>query len=117
MLGVRATGYHGVFDFERREGQEFVVDAVLWVSTVEAARTDDLAHTVDYGAVAQDIVALIAGEPYNLIEKLAVEIAEGLLRGHPLVQQVEVTVHKPAAPIPVPFGDVAVTVGRNRVTA
>ncbi|MGV1003329.1 MAG: dihydroneopterin aldolase [Candidatus Nanopelagicales bacterium] len=113
LRGVRGRGRHGVFDFERREGQEFLVDAVLWVPTAEAARTDDLAQTVDYGAAAQLIVGAIEGEPCQLIERLAVIIAEQLLQ-YELVRRVEVTVHKPSAPIPVPFGDVAVTVSRAK---
>jgi dihydroneopterin aldolase len=113
LLGLRATGYHGVFEHERREGQEFVVDIVLGIDTRTAAASDDLADTVDYGAVATDVTAIVAGEPLNLIEALADRIATSLLQ-RPQVQAVEVRVHKPQAPISVAFDDVIVTIVRTR---
>ncbi len=114
VTGVRARGYHGVFDHERRDGQEFRVDVVLGVASMDrAAQTDDLVHTVDYGAIALGIVAIVEGEAVNLIETLAVRIAEHCLV-LPAVAAVSITVHKPQAPIPVPFDDVAVTVTRSR---
>ena len=75
VRGISATGHHGVFDFEKREGQTFVVDVVLGMDTREAAATDDLAKTVNYAEVAADVVALIEAEPVDLIEKLAQQIA------------------------------------------
>ncbi|WP_285243255.1 dihydroneopterin aldolase [Pseudarthrobacter sp. fls2-241-R2A-127] len=116
LTGVTAVGHHGVFDFERREGQPFVVDAVLYLDFAAAAQSDDVKDTAHYGEVAQRITEWISGEPLNLIEALAVRIAEGLLTEFPL-QAVDITVHKPQAPIEVPFGDVAVTVHRSRVPA
>jgi dihydroneopterin aldolase len=116
LTGVTAVGHHGVFDFERREGQPFVVDAVLYLDFAAAAGSDDVRDTAHYGEVAQRITDWIAGEPLNLIEALAVRIAESLLDEFPL-QAVDITVHKPQAPIEVPFGDVAVTVHRSRVPA
>lgn len=113
LTGVRAFGYHGVFASERREGQEFVVDATLFVSTAAAAASDDVVDTVHYGEVAERIVELVADESVNLIETLAARIADDLLQ-HPPVRAVSVTVHKPEAPITVPFTDVAVTVRRVR---
>jgi len=113
VTGVRAFGYHGVFEDERREGQEFVVDVTLYLSTAEAAETDDVADTVHYGEVAERIVELVAGEPLNLIEGVAARIADDLL-SNDLVRLVAVTVHKPQAPITVPFSDVSVTVRRGR---
>lgn len=116
LTGVTAVGHHGVFDFERRDGQPFVVDAVLYLDFTAAAKSDDVRDTAHYGEVAQRITDWIAGEPLNLIEALAVRIAESLLDEFPL-QAVDITVHKPQAPIEVPFGDVAVTVHRSRVPA
>ncbi len=113
LSGVSARGFHGVFEFERREGQTFVVDVVLGVDTRRAAQTDDLADTVDYGSVGSDVVAAIEGEPLDLIEGLAQRIAEACL-ARDGVEAVEVTVHKPQAPVGVPFGDVAVTISRRR---
>ncbi|TQJ30646.1 dihydroneopterin aldolase [Microbacterium sp. SLBN-146] len=116
LTGVRAFGRHGVFAHEREDGQEFVVDVTLGVSTVRAASTDDVVDTVHYGEVAERIVEIVGGEPVNLIETLAVRIAEDLLR-RDAVLSVAVTVHKPSAPITVPFHDVAVTVHRRSVAS
>lgn len=113
LTGITAVGHHGVFDFERREGQPFVVDAVLYTDFTKAAETDDLQHTAHYGQVAELITSHITGEPLNLIEALAVRIANAVLEGYP-VTAVDITVHKPQAPIEVPFGDVTVSVHRER---
>lgn len=116
LTGVSAVGHHGVFDFERSDGQPFVVDAVMHTDFGAAASSDDLARTASYGEVAQRIVALIEGEPVDLIETLAVRLAEAILAefGARGITAVELTVHKPKAPIAVPFTDVSVTVFRER---
>ena len=113
LLGVTATGYHGVFDHERREGQTFVADVVAHLDTRRAAATDDLVHTLNYGTLAEQVVAVLAGEPADLVETVAERIAATVL-AHPQVQCVDVAVHKPQAPITVPFGDVVVEVRRDR---
>jgi 7,8-dihydroneopterin aldolase/epimerase/oxygenase len=113
LTGVRGRGFHGVFDEERRQGQDFVVDVVLVLDTTRAASLDDVAATVDYGVVAQRVVDIITGEPVNLIETLAQRVADASLLDS-RVDQVEVTVHKPEAPIAVPFDNVSVTVIRSR---
>ncbi|MFC8303462.1 dihydroneopterin aldolase [Specibacter sp. NPDC057265] len=114
LSSVTAIGYHGVFDHEKRDGQPFITDAVLFMDVNPAAATDDLRKTADYGAVAETIVAMVTGQSYDLIETLTVRMAERLLTDFPLLQAVEVTVHKPKAPIQVPFGDVSITVHRTR---
>ncbi|WP_243076190.1 dihydroneopterin aldolase [Microbacterium sp. SS28] len=114
ITGIRAFGYHGVYPDEKRDGQEFVVDAQLFLSTARAAETDDVADTVHYGELAEEIAAIVAGEPVDLIETLASRIADAVLV-HDLVQMTRITVHKPQAPITVPFTDVAVTVHRTRL--
>ncbi|MCC4908442.1 dihydroneopterin aldolase [Microbacterium sp. cx-59] len=113
LTGVRGFGYHGVFPDERRDGQEFVVDVTIRIDLRPAAASDDVADTVHYGELAEQIVADIAGPPVDLIETLAARIADGVL-DRPGVIAVTVTVHKPSAPITVPFGDVAVTIERER---
>lgn len=113
LSGVTAVGHHGVLDFERRDGQPFVVDAVLHLDFGRAAASDDVADTAHYGEVAGRIRDWITGEPVNLIEALAVRIADDLLREFPLAA-VDITVHKPKAPIAVDFGDVSVSVSRER---
>lgn len=111
LHGLRGRGLHGVYPRERAEGQTFIVDAALSVDIRAAASSDDLTKTADYGTVAEQIVALIEGEPVNLIETLAERIAAACL-AQPAVRAVEVTVHKPDAPISVPFEDVTVTIKR-----
>jgi len=113
LRGLRGHGHHGVHPAERATGQPFVVDVVLSLDLTTAGRTDDVADTVHYGELAQQVVALVEGEPVNLLETLAERIAASCL-SHPLVEQAEVTVHKPVAPVGVPFEDVAVTIVRRR---
>ena len=113
LSGVRARGHHGVLDHERRDGQDFAVDVVMELDLRPAGTSDELARTVHYGEVAADVVAVVEGEPRDLIETVAEEIATRVL-ARPLVEAVEVTVHKPQAPVGVPFGDVAVVVRRRR---
>jgi dihydropteroate synthase len=112
LSGVRARGFHGVLAEERRRGQEFVVDARLDVTRTRVS--DDLDTTVDYGGLAEALVADIEREPVDLIETLAARLLDTCLAA-PLVSSATVTVHKPSAPIDVPFTDVAVTLsGRRR---
>jgi dihydroneopterin aldolase/2-amino-4-hydroxy-6-hydroxymethyldihydropteridine diphosphokinase len=115
LMGVTARGHHGVFEHERRDGQDFTVDAVLHVDMTKAASTDDLAATVDYGALAIRIADIVRGEPVDLIETLAVRIAAGCLESSG-VHAVDVLVHKPHAPITEPFTDVVVAIRRERIT-
>ena len=113
LSGVRGRGFHGVFDHERREGQEFVVDVELAVDLGPAGASDDLADTVNYGEIGAAVLARIEGEPHDLIERLAELVAQDALT-HASVDEVVVTVHKPQAPVGVPFGDVTVSVTRRR---
>ncbi len=113
IMGLSGIGYHGVFDHERREGQEFRVDVTLHVDMARAAASDELADTVDYGTIATEVHAIITGDPVDLIETLASRIADTCL-AHDDVLGVEVAVHKPQAPITVPFDDVVVRITRRR---
>lgn len=113
LTGIEVFGRHGVLPHEREYGQRFVVDAVLEVDLDDASRSDDLVDTVDYGRLSGDIAAIVAGEPFDLIERLAGAVADRCLEDQ-RVQAVEVTVHKPAAPIPVVAHEVSVTLRRSR---
>jgi dihydroneopterin aldolase/2-amino-4-hydroxy-6-hydroxymethyldihydropteridine diphosphokinase len=113
LTGVRAFGRHGVLPEERVAGQDFVVDLELSLALDVAAATDRVTATVHYGELAERVADVIGGEPVDLIETLAQRIADVAL-AYDLVDRVVVTVHKPAAPIPVPFGDVAVRIERGR---
>ena len=112
LTGIVGRGHHGVYAFERDEGQDFVVDVVATMDLSVAAESDDLAETIDYSALATAVVADIERDPVNLIEKLADRIARTCLRD-PRISTVTVTVHKPQAPMPVRVGDVAVTLTRS----
>ena len=113
LRGLRVFARHGVLDSERRSGQEFVIDAVLWLDTRPAAGSDDLSKTVDYGALANRLVRLAEEPPVRLIETLAERLAADCL-SEPLVAEVEITVHKPQAPIAHPFSDITVAIRRAR---
>lgn len=112
VYGIEAVGHHGVFDFERREGQVFKVDLVLGLDTRPASRSDDLQDTVDYGSLVAAVKRAIETEPVDLIEKLAQRIADVCLT-EARVQWTDVTVHKPDAPIEATFADVALTIHRE----
>ena len=111
LTGLRVRGFHGVLPEETRDGQHFVVDVQLSLDVAPAAQDDDLAQTVDYGELAERLATVVAGEPVQLIETLAVRLADVCLEDE-RVTQAQVTVHKPSAPIRVPFDDVSVTVVR-----
>ena len=113
VRGLRVFARHGVHEAERRDGQEFVIDAVLWLDTGPAAAGDDLTKTVDYGALAGRLAEAAGDPPVQLIETLAQRLVAVCL-AEPLVEEAEITVHKPHAPIAQPFDDVAVTVRRSR---
>jgi 7,8-dihydroneopterin aldolase/epimerase/oxygenase len=113
LVGLRVRGRHGVFDFERRDGQEFLVDVALDFDVATAAASDELADTVDYGTLAQNLARVVEGEPVNLLETLAERLAAVCLADE-RVAAATVTVHKPQAPIPLAFNDVAVTIRRSR---
>ncbi|SFL75865.1 dihydroneopterin aldolase [Streptomyces pini] len=114
LRGLRIRGHHGVFERERKQGQTFVVDLAMGLDTRSAAAGDDLTKTVHYGIVAEEVAAIVGGEPVDLIETLAQRIADQCL-AHDAVREVEVTVHKPEAPVTVPFDDVTITIKRSRV--
>lgn len=113
LTGLQVRAHHGVFDFEREQGQTFVIDLVVGVDLAPAGAGDDLSATVHYGELAEAVHAAVANNPVDLIETVAERIAAVTL-SFPAAQSVRVTVHKPEAPISVPFGDVSVTIERSR---
>lgn len=114
LRGLTVRGHHGVFEHEKRDGQDFIVDIVVTMDLSRAGRSDDLGDTLDYGGLAQRAAEIIGGPPCNLIEAVAARIADSVMEDS-RVEAVEVTLHKPAAPIPLDFRDVAVVVTRQRV--
>lgn len=112
LTGLRVRAHHGVYAHERTLGQDFLIDVTLWLDLAAAGRSDDVADTVHYGELAERIASAVAADPVDLIETVAERVAD-LVLASPHVRQVTVTVHKPDAPIPVPFADVAVTITRS----
>ncbi|GGE91554.1 dihydroneopterin aldolase [Mycetocola zhadangensis] len=112
LTGLRVRAHHGVYDFERENGQDFVIDLTVGIDLRRAAESDDVTTTIHYGELAERVAAAVASDPVDLIETVAERIA-ALVLSYPAAQDVRVTVHKPDAPIPVPFGDVAVTIVRT----
>ncbi|POH63415.1 dihydroneopterin aldolase [Cryobacterium zongtaii] len=114
LTGLRITAHHGVFDFERENGQEFVIDVTVWLDFRAAASGDDLTRTIHYGELAEEVADAVRGDPVDLIETLAERIADVVL-AHGAAERVQVTVHKPQAPIEIPFADVSVQIERTRI--
>lgn len=111
LTGLEVRAHHGVFAFEREQGQRFLIDAEVSVDLGAAARSDELARTVHYGELAEAISAAVERDPVDLIETVA-ERAAAVALDFDGVRAVRLTVHKPEAPIDLPFGDVSVTVVR-----
>ncbi len=114
LRGLQVRGHHGVFGHEKRDGQDFFVDLTVWLDLAAAARSDELADTADYGALAQLAADIVGGPSRDLIESVAAEVAESVLAADARVHAVQVRLHKPTAPIPLTFADVAVVVYRAR---
>ena len=116
VTGIECFAHHGVFDFERREGQVFVVDLVLGIDTRPAAASDDLVDTVNYGTLVADVKAAVERDPVDLIETVAQRITDVCLLDT-RVEWARVTLHKPDAPIDATYSDVALTITRTRGNA
>ncbi|NBR55217.1 MAG: dihydroneopterin aldolase [Micrococcales bacterium] len=115
IKGLRVFAHHGVFDFERQNGQDFYIDATVWIDGDKAAFSDDLRNTVHYGELAKGLVELTKNETVDLLETLAQRLLDFTFNfGGGIVNKAKVTVHKPSAPIPYEFEDVSVTVKVKR---
>ena len=114
LTGIHGFGFHGLFEQERRDGQDFFVDLTLSVDLKTASQSDAIADTVNYAEITDLVVEEITSNPVNLIEKLAARIAERVLHQHVKVSSVTVTVHKPQAPVAAQLKDIAVVVTRSR---
>ena len=116
LTGLRASAFHGVFEHEKTDGQDFFIDVTVHLDFAAAAANDELEQTVHYGVLADEVVAAVESNPVDLIETVAERVAQVAL-AHTSVQLVDVTIHKPSAPITVPFADASVSITRARVTA
>ncbi len=113
LTGLRASAFHGVYEHERRTGQIFIIDVTVHLALGDAASSDDLTKTIHYGELAEEIVAAVERDPVDLIETVAERVAD-LVLAHEPARFVTVTVHKPNAPITVPFDDVSVLINRAK---
>jgi dihydroneopterin aldolase len=119
LTGLRVFGYHGVFDFERQNGQDFYIDCSVWIDGTKAALNDDLAKTVNYADLAKALVENAKSEPVDLLETLAQRLLDMVMNlgggdATGMIQKAKVTVHKPNAPIVYDFEDVSVSVKAKR---
>ena len=105
--------YHGVFPEEKEKGQRFYINAVLYVDTAKAGKSDDLADSTHYGLVCEEIANTMKSQSMNLIEAAAEQTAERILMTFPLVRKIRLEVRKPEAPIPMNFGSVSVRITRG----
>ena len=110
---LRFHAYHGVYQFERSKGQEFVISAVLYTDTRSAGNSDDLSRSTDYGAVCQFLRDYLTHNTFRLLEAAAEQVCRALLLQFPLVREVELELQKPNAPIELEFGTVGVRVRRG----
>ena len=117
LSGMKFYGYHGCLNEEREQGQDFYVDVTLSLSLHSAGKSDELKNTVNYAAVFEIVKSIVEGQSYHLIEAVAERIADTVLERYPEVRTIEVTVHKPSAPLPGNFQDAAVTIQRSQKTA
>jgi 7,8-dihydroneopterin aldolase/epimerase/oxygenase len=116
LTGLRVQAHHGVYDFERQNGQDFIIDVTVWLDLSVPGESDDVAQTIHYGELAVEVADAVRRDPVDLIETVAERVARVVL-AHAAAQRVQVTVHKPDAPIQVPFSDVAVQIVRSRAAA
>ncbi|MEJ6761414.1 MAG: dihydroneopterin aldolase [Candidatus Planktophila sp.] len=112
LKGIKGFGYHGVFEDEAKNGQDFFVDLEISLDLSRASSTDDLKDTIDYGSLASLVVDEISGDRVQLIERLAGRIADRIKSGHPQIIKISVTVHKPMAPVSAQVSDISVTITR-----
>lgn len=112
LTGLECFGYHGVFEEEKKTGQPFIVDVTCWLDT--AGIEDDLNRTVNYAELADATARIVEGPSRDLIETVAAEVAETAMQRFEILHAIEVTIHKPKAPIPRTFADVAVVARRSR---
>ena len=114
ITGISGFGYHGVLESERSVGQNFSADITIPLSTRAAGESDDLTKTINYAEVAELVHRFIIGKPVKLLETLAEKIASAILAVYQLADGVNVTIHKPEAPVTIPFLDISVTIQRSR---
>jgi len=114
LAAMRFEGHHGVSEMERASPQPFEVDVTLDLDLASAGELDDLAETVDYAALYRQVREIVEATSFNLLEALAEAIAVEILAAHPLVDAVDVRIHKPNVQLGGPVGRAGVAIHRRR---
>ena len=110
---LEVFAHHGVFQEENSLGQKFLISGVFYLDTRKAGLSDELGQSLDYGTVCYFIKQKLEERNYQLIEAVAEHLAEDLLLEFDMVEQVDLTVKKPWAPILLPLETVAVSISRR----
>lgn len=114
IKGLRVFAYHGVNPEEKRDGQPFELDIAARCDLRKAGRTDDLNDTVSYAKMAKTVARVMTEQSDDLLERAAQRVADAILEEYPLIQEVEVLLKKPEAPVKLDFGYMAVSITRAR---
>ena len=110
---LKIFAHHGVFDFEKEKGQNFYINAILYINLHKAGCSDDLNESTNYGEVCQFISDSMQKKTYNLIEAVAENLAKDLLIQFSKIVSLELEIRKPQAPIPLSFESVSVKISRG----
>lgn len=113
ITNLKVFAHHGVFPEETRDGQDFYVNAKLFLDCRKAGKTDNLSDSLNYGEVSHFITDFLQDHTYKLIESVAEQLAEAMLLSMPVLKGVEIELCKPHAPIGLPFENVSVTMKRQ----
>lgn len=105
--------FHGVYPQEKEEGQRFYLNVTLFLDTTQAAKSDELEKSVNYGEICEKLKEYMLAEKYNLLETVAQRLSERLLTEYPFIRELDLEVRKPDAPIGIPFGSVSVKIRRG----
>lgn len=111
---MRFYGYHGVFPEEKKLGQRYTVDLILFLDLKKAGQSDNLSYTVNYAEAYSLVKTIVEGPPKELVETVAEEITTKILSSFDLVQECLIKVTKPDPPIPGHYRSVAVEIKRSR---
>jgi dihydroneopterin aldolase len=114
LRGLRLVGRVGVLDLERSQDQPLEIDLDLTVDLAPAGTSDDLADTVDYGAVCDQVAATVGAGHVALLERLAARVADAVLAVDGRIAAVGVTIRKLRPPVPHDLATSGVRIVRTR---
>lgn len=109
LAGIDAFGHHGVFDFEKQNGQQFLIDAEIEFDASEAIASDDVANTLNYAQLAELIKQNVESDPVDLLETLVSRVTRMLIALDPKIISVFIRITKPSAPMDSSLGKVSIS--------